>query len=132
MPAIPRLKLAAAYQTAARAGGDYYDLFPLPDARWGLFVADVSGHGTPAAVMMAITHAIAHEHPGPATPPSAVLARLNRVLFGRYTNGTTTFVTACYAVFDPRAGTLCYAAAGHPPGRIVRRGKIIALDEVGG
>lgn len=132
LPQIPRLRLAADYQTAARAGGDYYDLFPLPDECWGLFVADVSGHGTPAAVMMAITHAIAHEHPGPATPPSAVLARLNRVLHRRYTNGTPTFVTACYAVFNPRAGTLCYAAAGHPPGRLVRRGQVTPLDAVGG
>ena len=60
LPIIPELKLAAHYQTARRAGGDYYDFFPLPHGSWGLLIADVSGHGTPAAVMMAVMHSIAH------------------------------------------------------------------------
>ena len=59
LPKIPGFELAAHYVTSARAGGDYYDFFPLPGDRWGLFIADVSGHGTPAAVLMAITHALA-------------------------------------------------------------------------
>src|ERR1043165_563083 len=60
LPAIDGFELAAYYLTSARAGGDYYDFFPLPGGAWGIFIADVSGHGTPAAVLMAITHAIAH------------------------------------------------------------------------
>ena len=79
LPSIPGFELAAFYQTSARAGGDYYDFFPLDGTTggcgWGLFIADVSGHGTPAAVLMAITHAIAHAQPGTHTPP-AVAARL--------------------------------------------------------
>ena len=67
LPRIPMLDLAAFYQPSRRAGGDYYDFFPLPDGKWGIFIADVSGHGTPAAVIMAITHCIA-THPGPAFP----------------------------------------------------------------
>ncbi len=63
LPAIAGFELAAWYQTSARAGGDYYDFFPLEGGGWGLFIADVSGHGTPAAVLMAITHAIAHAKP---------------------------------------------------------------------
>ncbi len=65
LPQIPTMQLAAHYQTARRAGGDYYDFFPLPDGKWAILIADVSGHGTPAAVMMAITHSIAHSYPGP-------------------------------------------------------------------
>ena len=48
LPTIATLDLAAHYRTSERAGGDYYDLFPLADDRWGMFIADVSGHGTPA------------------------------------------------------------------------------------
>src|SRR5207249_9646395 len=65
LPTIPRMGLAAHYQTSQRAGGDYYDFFPLPDGKWGILIADVSGHGTPAAVLMAVTHSIAHTYPGP-------------------------------------------------------------------
>ena len=65
LPDIETMDLAAHYQTSRRAGGDYYDFFPLPDNKWGIFIADVSGHGTPAAVVMAITHSLAHSYPGP-------------------------------------------------------------------
>src|SRR5690606_22631128 len=77
LPKISTMRLAAHYQTSRRAGGDYYDFFPLADNRWGILIADVSGHGTPAAVMMAITHVIAHTQPGQATPPSRMLNFLN-------------------------------------------------------
>ena len=73
LPKIPGFELAAHYQTSARAGGDYYDFFQLEDGKWGLFIADVSGHGTPAAVLMAITHAIAHAQPHCQTPPATML-----------------------------------------------------------
>ena len=69
LPCIPGFDLAADYATSARAGGDYYDFFPLPRGGWGMFIADVAGHGTPAAVLMAITHAIAHAEPGTIRRP---------------------------------------------------------------
>ena len=69
LPKIPTLDLATYYQPSQRAGGDYYDFFPLPSGKWGIFIADVSGHGTPAAVLMAVTHCIAHTHPGPPSRP---------------------------------------------------------------
>src|SRR4029453_555631 len=53
LPSIPGFELAAHYETSARAGGDYYDFFPLPSGRWGLFIADVSGPGTPPAALLA-------------------------------------------------------------------------------
>ncbi len=87
LPRIPHLELAAHYQTSRWAGGDYYDFFPLPDDQWGLLIADVSGHGTPAAVMMAITHSLAHGYPGHPMPPAELLAHVNhrlaRALHGR-------------------------------------------------
>ena len=101
LPKIPTLELAAYYRTSRWAGGDYYDFFPLPDGRWGILIADVSGHGTPAAVMMAITHSLAHSLPGPADPPAAMLGHVNRQLSNRYTTSNEVFVTAFYGVYDP-------------------------------
>ena len=123
LPTIPGIDMEAHYQTSARAGGDYYDFFPLPDDKWGIFVADVSGHGTPAAVVMAITHAIAHSHPGHPTPPGKMLAYLNERLARRYTGDGGTFVTALYAILDPAARTLVLSSAGHPLPRVIRNGE---------
>lgn len=117
MPEIATLKLGASYQTSRRAGGDYYDFFELSDDRWGILIADVSGHGTPAAVVMAVLHCIAHMHPGEPLHPARVLEFLNRELAERYTNGSGHFVTAFYGVFDARQRTLTYASAGHNPPR---------------
>jgi sigma-B regulation protein RsbU (phosphoserine phosphatase) len=130
LPSIPGLDLAAYYQTSARAGGDYYDMFPLPNGLWGLLIADVSGHGTPAAVLMAVTHSIVHSYPGPATPPGTMLQYVNQRLSEAYTSDVEAFVTAYYAVYDPIAKTLTYANAGHPPPRLKRcmDGTLHALD----
>jgi sigma-B regulation protein RsbU (phosphoserine phosphatase) len=122
MPDIPSLKLAASYQTSRRAGGDYYDLFPLPDNQWGILIADVSGHGTPAAVMMAVTHCIAHIYPGVPAPPSRLLSYLNRQLTDNYTAKSGHFVTAFYGVYDAGARTLTFSSAGHNPPRLLRCG----------
>jgi phosphoserine phosphatase RsbU/P len=130
LPPIVGFELAASYQTSARAGGDYYDFFPLAGAGWGLFIADVSGHGTPAAVLMAITHAIAHAQPGTHTPPAALLDFLNAQLARAYTR-EGTFVTAFYAVLDPSTRALTYSIAGHNPPRLVRGGRVLSLEENG-
>ena len=130
IPAIPTLGLAASYQTSQWAGGDYYDFFALPDGKWGILIADVSGHGTPAAVMMAITHSIAHGYAGPPAPPGELLAHVNHQLSSRYTVESGTFVTAFYGIYDPVRRELVYACAGHNPPRLKRceDGSIASLD----
>ena len=130
LPAIDGFEVAAHYETSARAGGDYYDFFPLDGGGWGLFIADVSGHGTPAAVLMAITHAIAHAQPGTHTPPGALLDYLNNRLARAYTP-EGTFVTAFYAVLDPSSRTLTYSRAGHNPPRLARGDRVLSLDGIG-
>ncbi len=114
MPAISTLEVATHYQTSTRAGGDYYDFFKLPDDRWGILVADVSGHGTPAAVLMAVVHAIAHLMPGEPMPPDRAMEFVNRALSSRYTRGGGDFVTMIYGVYDDTQRTLTFANAGHP------------------
>ena len=120
-PNVPGLDVAVHYQTAKRAGGDYYDFFPLPGGRFGVLVADASGHGTPAAVLMAVTHSIVHSRAEAPVRPGELLTHLNAHLARRYTRPTGSFVTAFYAVFDPANGTIGYASAGHTPPRMVRR-----------
>jgi len=120
IPAIPTLGLAASYQTSQWAGGDYYDFFPRPDGKWGLLIADVSGHGTPAAVLMAVTHSLAHGFPGPHDPPSALLDRVNHQLATLYTADNEAFVTAFYGIYDPATRRLSYSSAGHNPPRLMR------------
>jgi sigma-B regulation protein RsbU (phosphoserine phosphatase) len=130
MPDIPTMSLAAFYQTSHRAGGDYYDFFPLPEGKWGILIADVSGHGTPAAVLMAVTHSLAHTYPGPPTPPGRMLDHVNRHLAALYTSHSDTFVTAFYGIYDPAERSLTYASAGHNPPRLKRcvDGTLALLD----
>jgi len=131
LPSIPGFEIAAYYKTSARAGGDYYDFFPLAGGSLGLIIADVSGHGTPAAVLMAITHAVAHAQPGSHAPPAAMNQYLNDCLTRAYTRGRS-FVTAFYGVLDPASRTLTYSRAGHNPPRLVRGDTVHSLDGEGG
>jgi sigma-B regulation protein RsbU (phosphoserine phosphatase) len=134
MPDIPTMALAAYYQTSHRAGGDYYDFFPLGGGRWGLFIADVSGHGTPAAVLMAVTHTLAHSYCGPGDPPGRLLEYVNQHLSARYTGPSDSFVTAFYAIYNPADRSLTYACAGHNPPRLKRcvDGSLALLDKAHG
>jgi sigma-B regulation protein RsbU (phosphoserine phosphatase) len=121
LPAIPGLDLAVSYQTtASQAGGDYYDVLPLPGNSWGVLIADVCGHGALAAVLMAITHSLTKTFAGPPHPPGLLLAHLNRHLAAHYTAPFGSFVTAFYAIYDAARGTLSYANAGHVPPRLIR------------
>lgn len=131
LPRLPGFECAAFYQTSAQAGGDYYDFFPFEHGQCGIFIADVSGHGTPAAVLMAITHAIAHTRPGAPKPPAEILSYLNGHLCRSYTR-SGAFITGFYGVLDPATRRLTYASAGHNPPRLCRGGRVMALDEAGG
>jgi sigma-B regulation protein RsbU (phosphoserine phosphatase) len=130
-PELPGWRIAVHYETSTRAGGDYYDFFPLPGGRLGVLIADASGHGTPAAVLMAMTHVLLHSATEAQAEPDLALARLNGDLANSVTPGQ--FITAFYAVLDPASGELEYAAAGHNPPYLRRSdGAIELLAEGGG
>jgi len=134
LPQIPGVELATFYRTSQWAGGDYYDFFALPDGRWGFLIADVSGHGTPAAVMMAILHSLTHGHPGHPDSPSALLQHVNNRLASTYTIENDVFVTAFYGIYDPAKREFTYSRAGHNPPRLRKcsQGRVLAIEEVGG
>jgi sigma-B regulation protein RsbU (phosphoserine phosphatase) len=124
MPEHASVSFAAHYETSRHAGGDYYDIVALGADRFGIMVADVSGHGAPAAIVMAMLRAVLHTHPGPPDDPPSVLHYLNRHF--RFLWDTAMYATAIYAVLDAAAGTLRLSAAGHPPPLLLRPGEAAA------
>ena len=127
LPRVEGYRFAVHYSTSTRAGGDYYDFFPLAGGGMSLLLADVSGHGTPAAVVMSMMRALLHTSPDPIAPPDQVLVRLNAQLGHNILLGQ--FVTACCATLEPGTGRLSYALAGHNPPFLVRgrTGEVIEL-----
>lgn len=146
LPDITGMELDAFYAPSTHVGGDYYDFFPLHhidadgqctegEERWGMLIADVSGHGTPAAVMMAVTHVIAHGYEQPPSPSSHLLNFVNKRLCRGYTGDAgVAFVTAFYAIYTPATGIFEYSSAGHNPPRLRRdaTGDIEELDQAVG
>jgi sigma-B regulation protein RsbU (phosphoserine phosphatase) len=128
LPKIKGAKVAASYLTADDAGGDYYDFLPLPNDRWGVSIADVSGHGVGAGTIMAMMHTLLHAAaPDLLAEPDALLGYLNNQLAAKRLEGQ--FVTAFYGVYDPATGDLRYARAGHPPPRRkLVDGGVVALN----
>ncbi|MFZ0807125.1 MAG: GAF domain-containing SpoIIE family protein phosphatase [Candidatus Sulfotelmatobacter sp.] len=92
-------------------GGDWYDFIPMDKGRWGLVLADVSGKGTAAALLMSATRGILRSLAEAACSPGEVLTKLNRLLVEDFPAGR--FVTMIYGVLDPAKRTLTFANAGH-------------------
>ena len=112
IPKIEGLEIAARYVPMAALGGDFYDFIVVDEKRIGVLVADVSGHGTPAALiasMLKISLAAQIAH---ASEPAQVLAGLNQTLLGKFRHH---YVTAAYVFVDMEEKFLRYAGAGHPP-----------------
>jgi sigma-B regulation protein RsbU (phosphoserine phosphatase) len=110
-PSIPGFTVTGLCVPAGAVGGDWYDFIPLNDGRWGLVLADVSGKGTAAALLMSATRGMLRSLAETANGPGEVLGRLNRLLVDDFPSGK--FVTMLYAVLDPVKHTLTYSSAGH-------------------
>ncbi len=144
LPDVPGLSIAASYRTFDRAGGDYYDVYPVGRSRvertattagdrWAILIADASGHGPSAAVVAAMLNAILHTFPSEPRGPSELLEYLNRHLHDRGFGGA--FVTAFLAFYDPADRSFTYANAGHNPPLLRPNGSgasPVLLEEVGG
>jgi sigma-B regulation protein RsbU (phosphoserine phosphatase) len=115
LPDVPGLALAGGNRPTKQVGGDYFDVYPLPDGLTALCVADVSGKGVPAALLVSTVHACLHLLiPNLAHDLPALVARVNKHLV-RFSS-TRKFATLFVAVFDPATGVLRYVNAGHNPG----------------
>ncbi|MBZ5721239.1 MAG: PP2C family protein-serine/threonine phosphatase [Acidobacteriia bacterium] len=111
-PYIPGFAISGVSVPAGAVGGDWFDFIPLSDGRWGLVLADVSGKGTAAALLMSATRGMLRSL-ATCCGPGEVLARLNRLMVEDFPMGR--FVTMVYAVLDPAKRTLTVASAGHLP-----------------
>lgn len=118
-PRIAGFDVAGESRSCLHVGGDYYDFVPLSGDRLGLVIADVSGKGTPASLMMASVHAWLRALAGSA-PAAQVLERLNRFVYA--STETSRYVTLFYAELDPARRRLVYVNAGHVPPFVVRSG----------
>ncbi len=111
-PEIDGYEFAFSYRSANTVGGDYYDFLPLADGRLALAVADASGHGIAAAMLMAISNATLKLAVDTDPAPIAVARMMNRALVA--TGGPRQFLTLFYTLLDPPTGALEFVCAGHP------------------
>jgi len=110
-PRLEGWRIEHHYRPAREVGGDFYDFLELPDGRLGLVVGDATGHGVPAAVLMAGARSVLRAVARREEAPGRVLAAANEILCADIPPGT--FVTCFYGVLDPSSGRLAYANAGH-------------------
>jgi phosphoserine phosphatase RsbU/P len=125
-PKIRGLDIAARYLSMSSVAGDFYDFIIVDEQHVGILVADVSGHGLPAALiasMLQVSLAAQFAH---ASEPGRVLGGLNHALCGKFARH---FVTAAYVFVDMEKNCMSYAAAGHPP-LLLRHGSTGSTSEV--
>jgi serine phosphatase RsbU (regulator of sigma subunit) len=113
LPQFEDWELAARWKTARQVGGDFYDVFELPNKKLGLFIADVADKGVPAALFMALTRTLVRAAVLEFEAPADALRRVNDLLIPDTKQGM--FVTAVYAVLDMEECELHYVNAGHNP-----------------
>jgi len=106
------------YQPAGEVGGDFYDFIPMDGGRMGLVVADASGKGLAGALLMVEARAMIRAMSSVTSSPSEILTGVNRVLLRDIERGR--FVSAFFALLDPKKGTLTMSNAGHCPMLICR------------
>ncbi|MCU1301494.1 MAG: hypothetical protein JWQ87_1778 [Candidatus Sulfotelmatobacter sp.] len=110
-PYIPGFVISGLTVPAGAVGGDWYDFIPFPDGRLGLVLADVSGKGTAAALLMSATRGMLRSLAEACSTPGEVLTKLNSLLVEDFPAGK--FVTLVYAVLDPATRIVTFANAGH-------------------
>ena len=128
-PRVEGFDVAAESHACHEVGGDHFDVIPLQGGRVALAIADVSGKGAPASLLMASVHAWLRALAGSA-PPATLAERLNRFLFEN--TQANRFVTLFYGELDPASRRLAYVNAGHiPPYWVPSEGRLKRLTEGG-
>jgi serine phosphatase RsbU (regulator of sigma subunit)/predicted ester cyclase len=111
VPKLDGWQIATYYGPAREVGGDFYDFLELSSGRLGLIVGDATGHGMPAALVMATTRGMLRAVVQSSESPGEALARVNEALVADIP--PSTFVTCLYGILDPESGRFSYANAGH-------------------
>ncbi len=128
---IERPVIQGRYLPIANIGGDLFDCYRLPDGRVGLVIADVTGHGIPAALVMSMSKTLFSVYAGGYPSTKELLFRVNSEMRGFLMD--THYLTAFYLIYDPHDETIHFTNAGHarPLFYRGRTGKVMALDTDG-
>jgi len=127
-PEVRNVRIAAAYRPMTAVAGDFYDFILVDQKKIGFLVADVTGHGVPAALIASMIKVAMQSIVHCAHDPREVLRGLNRILFGQL---HAQLVTAAYLWLDTENRRALYSAAGHPPLLRWREGKLEAIESNG-
>jgi sigma-B regulation protein RsbU (phosphoserine phosphatase) len=127
-PESTDFRVAARYVPMTSVAGDLYDFLVTGDRQAGLLIADVSGHGVPAALIASMVKMAATSQRGNSAHPAQLLAGMNAALCG---NTQGQFVTAACVHLDAVTCELRYSAAGHPPMLLLRDGTVTKIAENG-
>jgi serine phosphatase RsbU (regulator of sigma subunit) len=119
-PELDNWQISHHYRPAREVGGDFYDFLELPGGRLGLVVGDATGHGMPAALVMATARSMLRAVAQASDSPGEVLRRTNDPLVMDIP--PNMFVTCFYGILDPQSGRFTYANAGHDLPYLLRRG----------
>jgi sigma-B regulation protein RsbU (phosphoserine phosphatase) len=128
IPEVQNVRIAAAYQPMTAVAGDFYEFVPIDRKQVGVLVADVTGHGVPAALIASMIKVAMQSLVPCAQDPREVLRGLNRILFRQIPD---RFVSAAYLWLDTENRKALYSAAGHPPLLRWREGKLERIESNG-
>ncbi|UCE24758.1 MAG: SpoIIE family protein phosphatase, partial [Candidatus Zixiibacteriota bacterium] len=121
LPVLPNLEVDAFYRAASIIGGDLYDVFRISDRRYCLTVADVSGKGVPASLMMSILRTVIRIQAASEASAKKVLTKVNDYLSGNIPPGM--FITVFLVIYDSRTHSINFVSAGHNPMLFYRAGQ---------
>jgi sigma-B regulation protein RsbU (phosphoserine phosphatase) len=123
-------ELSAYIQPARQVGGDYYDFIRINGESFGIAIADASGKGMPAALMVSLIHAFLRAEAKNKLPPNEVMCNINKLICASTSSGK--FATMFYGEFNPTQRNLTYCNAGHNYPIVVRKeGGVEYLQEGG-
>ena len=128
VPEIQNVRIAVAYQPMTAVAGDFYEFVPVDGKQVGFLVADVTGHGVPAALIASMIKVAMQSVAPSAHDPREVLRGLNQILFRQ---SLDQFATAAYLWLDTENRRALYSAAGHPPLLRWRQGKLEHIESNG-
>jgi sigma-B regulation protein RsbU (phosphoserine phosphatase) len=130
LPDVPGAQVSAITRPTRQVGGDYFDVFSLPNGEVAFVVADVSGKGVPAALLVSTLASAIRLQIDDAPDPAELIRRVHQHLY-RF-SPARKFATMFFARFDHRSGELSYVSAGHNPAVVVRRdGSVEMLNATG-
>ena len=129
IPLVPGFAFETSWQPAGAVAGDWFDFIDLGDERLGIVLADVSGKGMPAALLMAATRAMMRLFANRRASPSESLMQLNQTLLQDFPSNK--FVTMIYGVLDVRSREIALASAGHPRPMLIHNGRSFLTVDTG-